>query len=81
MAESDEEGSEDEEEGAPVGRGRLKQAAWNFRLVGREVTDENRDKPVTTAQHILGLAKLPQVRQPVALELFVLLVFASDSWH
>lgn len=61
VAESEEEGTEDDAEGAASGRGRNRQSNWHFRLIGREVTDENRDKPVTTAQHLLGLAKLPQV--------------------
>lgn len=58
---SDEDGSEDDTEEGPAGRGRLRPGSWHFRLIGREVTDANRDKPVTTAQHLLGLAKLPQV--------------------
>lgn len=61
VAESEEEGSEDDAERAASGRGRNRQSNWHFRLIGREVTDDNRDKPVTTAQHLLGLAKLPQV--------------------
>eukprot|EP00892_Ulva_mutabilis_P001705 jgi/Ulvmu1/11535/UM078_0024.1 len=62
-AESEDEGSDDDDdadEGAG-GRGRQRCSKWHFRLIGREITDENRDLPVTTAQHLLGLAKLPQV--------------------